>query len=119
MAKPLVADNTSGVNDKCSISPTLCSCALILITSGLRQQAARLVCRLEPAWGLKTLTSMRVHSKQSPQKFLAAMSSLVPTLELEVKNERVSLVRGCRCGSIRTSEHISESRFTVRSQISL
>ena len=57
--------------------------------------------------------------KSSPQKPLAAMSSLAPFEMLADHPHNSSLVTSCKSGSIRTSLHTSVSRFVVRSLILL
>ena len=57
---------------------------------------------LDEASGLRTLTSKNVFSKWPPQKPSAAMSDLAPMSVMVVASLKVSLVTGCRFGSMVT-----------------
>ena len=57
---------------------------------------------LDGASGLRTLTSKNVFSKWPPQKLSAAMSDLAPLSVMVEASLKVSLVTGCRVGSIVT-----------------
>ena len=57
---------------------------------------------LEGASGLKTLTSKNVFSKWPPQKPSGAMSDLAPMSVMAEASLKVSLITGCRVGSIVT-----------------
>ena len=57
---------------------------------------------LDGASGLRTLTSKNVFSKWPPQKPSAAMSDLAPMSVMVEASLKVSLVTGCRFGSMVT-----------------
>ena len=74
---------------------------------------------LDGASGLRILTSKNVFSKWPPQKPSAAMSDLAPMSVMVEASLKVSLVTGCRVGSMVTLRHTSDSKFAVRFRISL
>ena len=57
---------------------------------------------LKEQMGLKTLTSKKALSKAPPQKPLATMSNRAPSCVFTVAALKVSLVIGCRDGSVAT-----------------
>ena len=57
---------------------------------------------LDGASGFRTLTSKNVFSKWQPQKPSAAMSDLAPMSVMAEASLKVSLVTGCKVGSIVT-----------------
>ena len=68
---------------------------------------------------MNTRTSRKVLSCLPPQKPLAAMSSLAPSVVIADRPDSTSLDTSCRSGSTWTSWHTSVSRFAVMSLISL
>ena len=77
------------------------------------------MCLLEGACGLKTLTSKYVRSRRPPHNPFAAISKCAPSWVLAEVADKCSPEIGCRCGSVQTSLHTSDSRLAVRSLISL
>ena len=77
------------------------------------------MCLFDGAWGLNTLTSMKVFSKVPSHNTFAAMSSRAPFWWLTEAPIRASFVTSCNPGSIHTSWYTSVSRVAVRLRISM
>ena len=77
------------------------------------------MCLFDGAWGLNTLTSMKVFSKVPPQNPFAAMSSRAPSWQLAEAPIRALFITGCKPGLIHMLWYTSVSRVAIRLRISL
>ena len=85
------------------------SYAHIFSHSCFAKHLSRLVLQFEGTNGLNTLTS-NVLSHLPPQKPLAVMSNLAPSVVLALHPDMVSVVVSCNSGSTWTSLHTSDNK---------